>query len=249
MAGKKYFPIKTDKWNSRFFKTRVANIEISGKRDNADIEKRLSSSLNIAKAKKISFLIVKIIHPEEVDENNIEKIGLRKYGESIDLVFKYSATKNVIYAPIAVRPFIISDRAAIMRIARSAFRLSYLYKCGLGKKRDIDYYHAVWVKNLTADKKSHVFVAEKYGKVIGFVALNVNLIKKISRIRLIAVDKTFRKTGAGSALMRACIDWGRGKLMSIYVKTQKDNLKALGLYRKMLFKKAQSEKIFCKKLI
>ncbi|MCX5704074.1 MAG: GNAT family N-acetyltransferase, partial [Candidatus Omnitrophica bacterium] len=84
------------------------------------------------------------------------------------------------------------------------------------------------------------------GKVIGFTALGINAAKKSARIILIAIHKKYRGKGYGSFLMRASLKWGAPGNKSIYVKTQKDNLHSLALYRKMGFKEIKREEIFFK---
>ncbi len=127
--------------------------------------------------------------------------------------------------------------------------MSYLYKCGFAKRNVVDDYHVQWAENLYKDKNSVVFVIEVCSKVVRFVAMSVNRLKKIGIIVLIAVKKEYRGLNIGKSLVQKCIEWGVSNVKSIEVKTQKNNKKDLSLYEKMGFKVVSTDKVFYKNMI
>jgi ribosomal protein S18 acetylase RimI-like enzyme len=90
-------------------------------------------------------------------------------------------------------------------------------------------------------------VAEYKKKVIGFIAVKIDKEKQAARIVLIAVHKDFRGMGAANALVNRCLLLS-AKLRNVYVKTQRENIAAISLYKKMGFKVFKHDRIFCKKI-
>ncbi|MGB3082310.1 MAG: GNAT family N-acetyltransferase, partial [Candidatus Omnitrophota bacterium] len=209
----------------------------------------LSDLVSRAREKKVRFLVAKLNRPAHLYEKNMTRAGFARCGESVDLVYRYTKrNEGKLPENIKVRSFAPKDARAVRDIASDAFRLSYLYKCGFAGRDEVDRYHVEWVNNLTKGKDSRVFVAEKGRKVVGFTAINIDRDKKSGRIILIAVHKKFRGLGIGNALVRKCAEWGRGRLGKMFVKTQKDNRKALSLYKKQGFIPRGHEKTFCKRI-
>lgn len=249
MVKRQSFPLVMDKWDSSFFKTSVARLNISGKKKYPYFSDRLSDLLLRAKREGVRHLFVKLENPKSFYEKNILHMGMRKCGESVDLRLSYPhrvIKKGVPGHNISVlRP---QDIAKVEAIASDAFRLSYFYRCGLAKIKDVDRYHRTWVKNLSKDKDVLIFVAKKKNIITGFLIVKLNRSGHYGRIILIAVHKKHRREGLGSALMHKCIERLSGKVNYLFVKTQKDNHKALTLYGRMGFRPAASEKIFCKRM-
>jgi ribosomal protein S18 acetylase RimI-like enzyme len=249
MVKRQSFPLVMDKWDSSFFKTPIARLSISGKKKYPYFSDRLSDLLLRAKREGVRHLFIKLENPKAFYEKSLLHAGMRECGESVDLRFSYPARiiKNDIQGhDISVlRP---TDIAKVETIASDAFRLSYFYGCGLAKIKDVDRYHRTWVKNLSKDKDVIIFVAKKNNIITGFLIVKLNKPERYGRIILIAVHKKHRQEGLGSALMRECIERLNSKVGNIFVKTQKDNYKALTLYRKLGFKPVSGEKVFFKKM-
>jgi ribosomal protein S18 acetylase RimI-like enzyme len=241
--------LKLDNWDTSFFGSRIARLNLCRKRKTAGLSRELSDLVDRAREKKVRFLVAKLNSPAHLYEKKMTKAGFARCGESVDLVYRYTKRKEgKPSGDVKVRSFAPKDARAVRDIASDAFRLSYLYKCGFAGKEKIDRYHVEWVNNLIKGSSSRVFVAEKGRKVVGFSAINVDRDKGSGRIILIAVHKKFRGLGIGNALTRKCIEWGRGRLGKMFVKTQKDNRKALLLYKKHGFTPRGHEKIFCKRV-
>lgn len=253
MVKRRWLPLRVDKWNSNFFKERIARVKISDKERTDSFSESLSELLSRAQKKKVGFLVIKLQGSNPKLVRSLIKAGFKKYGESADLVFRYKEpgkmfTKEIYCSDYRIGLCKPAHIKGVRDIARDAFRLSYLYKCGFGKKSKVDSYHSVWAENLIKDKDVEVFVAEKNGRVLGFATLRINMRRREGRIDLIAVDKRFRGKGIGNQLVKKCIGSGRGRLKEIFIKTQKEN-KALSLYKKRGFAVYSYDKIFCKRLI
>lgn len=250
MARKRTLPLKIDKWDSDFFKTRIARLKLSGKKTDRNFPGKLSDLLNLARKQNVAFLVIKMENPIPTYEKTLVNLGFKKYSESVDSVFRYpKSIKKSYFKEHKVRLFKPADRTAVCAIAKDAFRLSYLYKCGFSRRSEVDRYHLVWAENLTRDRNSKVFVAEKGERANGFATLSLDRLKKRARVILIAVDKKCRGRGVGKALMQKCIAWGQSaRLKAIFIKTQRNNYKALNLYKQLGFRPAVYDKVFCKKL-
>jgi ribosomal protein S18 acetylase RimI-like enzyme len=249
MAGRSRLRLKIDEWDTGFFGIPVARINVDGNKSVPGFSDKLSNLLKKAGFRGIRFIIVKLINPRRFYEECLLRNGLKDYGRSVDSVFRYGKIPESGFTKdLKVRMLKAEDRKAVESIARSAFSLSYLYRCGIAERSKVDDYHAAWVRNLINDKDSRVFVALKKGKIAGFLALRVDKNKESGRIILIAVHEKFRGSGVGNELMGKCLKWGNGKLKKIFVKTQEINKKALGLYRKAGFVPFESDKVFCKRL-
>ena len=249
MAKRRLFPIVIDKWDSSFFKTPIARLIVSGRRPYTHFAEEMTGLMSSAKRKKIGYLVIKLENSGIFYSRDLLRLGMKLCGESVDLKFTYrlGKKKNSMsgYRINLVRPCEIEK---IKAIASDAFRRSFLYRCGFGKKREIDRYHATWVENLSKDKDVRIFIAKENNAVIGFLTLKINKIGRYGRIILIAVHKKYRGRGVGSALVHRCIEWGNKKIDFIFVKTQKDNRHAIILYKKMGFKLVGTDKVFCKKI-
>ncbi|MFH1867822.1 MAG: GNAT family N-acetyltransferase [Candidatus Omnitrophota bacterium] len=239
--------LKLDIYDSSFFNTNIAKLEIDG------LGKKpfqpIPDILEWAEKEQIKFLIIKLQNPKDKSTRNILRCGFKICGESTDMRFAAASKPKGLAANIYnIRLARKNDRQAVCDIARDAFRLSYLYGCGFGSRALVDRYHAVWMKNIMNDKGAKVFVAERSSRIVGFLGLSINKVKRCARITLVAVDKRFRGKGIGRALVAEAIEYARGSLKTVFVKTQTNNKKAISLYRKLGFRPLLYDKVFCKKL-
>lgn len=249
MAKNTSFLLKIDKWDSHFFKKKIARLEILGRKVYPGFSEALSDLLKTAGEKKVAYMVIKLFNPRRVYEQEIIRSGFKECGQSVDLKFVLRPVAKRIQAYTHyIRPAKRADILAIREIARDAFRLSYLYKAGFARRSEVNRYHMAWAENLIKDKEVEVLVAERKGRVLGFITLGINMRKREARINLIAVDKKFRGLGIGSQLVEKCIESARGRLKAIFVKTQKQN-QAVSLYKKIGFVIYSYDKIFCKRLI
>lgn len=250
MAYSRPFLFKADTWDSRFFRTSIARLNIDCGKKYGGFKKRFLSTLDSAALDGVKFLVVKLERPIARYEKIVRSCGFRKYGESVDLASSdFKARSRPQAAGIRLRSLRRKDMQVVRKIASDAFRLSYLYRAGFAARPAVDSYHMKWAQNLIKDKSVKTFIADKSGKAIGFVNMKVDRANKLARIVLIAVGKRYRAQGIGSLLMGRCMDWAKGRVTKMYVKTQRDNKAALAAYRKMGFQKAAKDAVFCKKFI
>jgi len=247
MDRKSSLPLKLDKWDSDFFKVKIARLNISGKEPDNSLTEELNDLVDLARRENIAFLVIKLIGTNPVIEEIIRGVGFEKCGESVGLTLVYPRSSlEDKTGNHKVRFLKAGDMEEIRNIAKDAFRLSYLYKCGFAETSIVDSYHMQWAENLSKNENSVVFVIDVYSEVAGFIAMDVDKLKRIGVIVLIAVIKKYRGMDIGKSLVQECIKWGVSNLERIDVKTQKDNKKALSLYENMGFKVVSSDKVFCK---
>jgi ribosomal protein S18 acetylase RimI-like enzyme len=102
-----------------------------------------------------------------------------------------------------------------------------------------------WVRNAFAGRAEAIYVAERSGRIVGFVLLksksglkdlqheeNPN---KIGVIDLIVVDSKYEGLGLGKGLVTQAIRHYHGTASAVEVGTQGKNIRAIGLYTRMGF--------------
>lgn len=236
-----------DSWDSRFFRRKIARVRLAGRP--AHFSGRLCRLLIKAKRMRIRLLLLKIAGSNSALENSAGRLGFDFVGQTVDFLCRIRPVKKVpACGGVFVRPCIRKDVSRVRRIAEDAFRLSYLYNCGLADIREIDRYHSVWISNLIKDRKSKVLVATRYSRICGFIAVTPDKSGRNARIALVAVRKDCRGQGIGSMLIDAVFAQAGEKLRTLYVKTQSGNSGAIALYKRSGFNPVCREKIFCKRL-
>ena len=249
MAKKQSFPLKIDEWDSRFFKTPIMRLTISGNVKDLFLSEMLSDLVMRAEDAKVRYLVVKLENPNAFHERILRRFSMKECGKSVDLKFSYDGRKGrALFSEYGISVLESNDLSKIKDIANDAFRKSYFYKCAFAERSVIDRYHARWVENLSRDKNTIIFTAKKNNEIAGFLILKCDKNERCGRIILIAVHKKHRAQGVGSALMNKSIEWGDGRIKDIFVKTQQNNSAAIFLYKKMGFKSVGYDKIFCKKI-
>lgn len=248
MGRRKSLPLKIDSWDSRFFKKPIARLKMSGRKRYPRFTGALRDLIIRAKAQKISYLVIRLDNPELSLARKITRAGFKKEGEGVNLILRCKQRSGKISSKAKeVRLCKRKELKDACRIARVAFRLSYIYRCGFGKISDVDRYHSLWVKNLWRDKSSRVFVAKEGKKVQGFLAMSLDAREKTARIVLIAVDRKSRGRSVGQALVEKSVQWAESRAHTVLVRTQKDNKAAVVLYKKAGFKTHYYDLTFCRK--
>ncbi len=234
---------KIDKWDSYFFKRKIARLRIT--EPVKDFSKELERLVAKVKKDKARFFIVKSVCDKTMEKVFL-KYGFKKYGISIDLAFDKEKAPPIKFSEnVPIRPYQSEDLPAIRTIAKDGFRWSYFYKCGFGDSSKVDQYYPQWIENLSNDPDCTIFVAEEKGRVVGFNALKINRETQEGRIVLIATDTKSREKGIGRALVRASLYNGPEYIRKLYAMTQMNNIKAIEFYHHMGFKDVRKESIFC----
>ncbi len=229
--------LEIDKWDSNSFGIKIARLNIFNENGLVDL-------LESAENKGFDFVVGKVINGLQ-SERILLSFGFKKCSESVSLLL--SSVSGINGYPYIIRHFRIEDINEVKVICRDAFRLSYLYKCGFAEQSVVDSYHMKWAENLSADDNTIFLVADISGEVVGFIAMYIDRDRGVGRIVLIAVSENYRGFGIGKDLLLNCALRKSGLVKNIEVKTQKDNERALSLYKSAGFKIVGSDKVFFKK--
>ncbi|MEW6407103.1 MAG: GNAT family N-acetyltransferase [Patescibacteria group bacterium] len=232
--------LKKNKWDSLFFGIDIADMFFHGFNLPSESEIKLLLDRALKKAYNFGFKYLVFTLPEKFIflSSILKKQGFKLIDLCFDLKlvinkkipFKISSDINIIKTCISDIPF-------IERIASYSFRLSRFYNLKFSNKKLSDLYHIIWIRNLLKSRRAILFTAKLEDRVCGFLALTLNRQDCSGRISLIATKKDMQGMGVGNALVYYAINWARKKrFKTIYVKTQKNNLKALKLYKKHNFK-------------
>lgn len=89
MDRKLSLPLKVDKWDSGFFDVKISRLNISGKRPDKSLTRRMHELIKLAIRENIAFLVIKLIEPNPTYEKTIRGIEFEKCGESNDLALVY----------------------------------------------------------------------------------------------------------------------------------------------------------------
>lgn len=235
--------IKIDKWDSYFFRKKVAKVNVSGRVD----EKSVADLIVSAKKRNISFLMAQLRGNNLVYEKSFTRAGFKICGKGVDSLLNLKR-KFLKHYSENVRNAKEKDLLIVSKIAAKAFLLSYLYSCGIAGRETINRYHSVWVKNLFKDKRCSVYVIEAHKKICGFAAFKFNARAKTGRIVLIAIKNNYRGKGYGELLLKESLNLASLKANKIFVKTQRQNARAIYLYEKLGFKAEAVDETLCLKI-
>lgn len=231
--------LNANKWDSKYFGLKIGNLEYHGARAPKNLTlDMICKKVKNAEKSGYKYLIFSFSDNQSYLHDILPKSGFTPSASYIDLVSpvdkkRYSSFEDKYDVKVATK----SELVQAQDIAATAFRLSWTYRLKFASKKDIDSYHRTWVRNLHKGSVSTVFVAKFQGKIYGFLGIKENPKDKSARIILVAADKKMKGKGVGSALNHTAFGWAKGKnIKKIYVKTQAENVQALGFYKKHGFK-------------
>jgi ribosomal protein S18 acetylase RimI-like enzyme len=174
----------------------------------------------------------------------LEAAGFRTVDIQATLV--HSLAETVASSPVrrSVEVRALSDRdfGSVKHIAQGAFRQSRLYADSALDKDAADRLHVKWLANNLRGRADINLGGFDRGKAVGFVSCtlahqeNFETASPRAHIDLIAVDESFRGKGIGKTLIRAALDYYRGRCPMISVGTQGTNYPAFQLYQGCGFK-------------
>jgi len=149
--------------------------------------------------------------------------------------------------PVKIRKATADDIPAIKKLWNQLIgyhRRHFGYGTGIFRyKKDKDALYLKFLKKQLRRRNAAVFVAEKDGKVIGHVMVDVSTIPPIyvhdkqAHVCEIVVDKKHRKKGVGKALLKEAEVWAKKKgLYSIGLMVHTGNKYAFSAYKSFGFK-------------
>lgn len=123
---------------------------------------------------------------------------------------------------VAIEPYEESRLEAIVELSLRAWEPVF---ASIEGAMDADVYRELYpdwrsaqraaVESVCADKDTHVWVATKASKVVGFVALQLHSDNRLGEIYMIAVDPAFQRRGIGGALTHHSLEWLKAAGMSV----------------------------------
>lgn len=222
-------------WDSSFFGFECYNIEhiFAEGVDKAkiDIKRRLFGSvLSLCKEKKIYYLNVKADTQDRTSIHVLESAQFSLVAEMLHLVYVTSNRRQHFKQLGKVRPYMPGDLESLRKIARVSMRYDHFHSdCNFSKETSDRVYQSLienCCKGILADK---VFVVERGGKIVGYVAcqicydVNNTLPMRIGNIRHLAVSYP-DGFGCGPGLQEVALDWFQDKVEIVESKTTIQNL-------------------------
>jgi GNAT superfamily N-acetyltransferase len=123
---------------------------------------------------------------------------------------------------MTIRPYADPDAGAVVRLALRAWAPVFE---SLAQAMDPAVYRTFYpdwqvqqqrsVEAVLADPDQHVWVAERDGEPVGFVAVVLHRDGNMGEIHMIAVEPDHQGTGVGAALTEFAVDWMRKAGMAV----------------------------------
>jgi len=129
-----------------------------------------------------------------------------------------------------------SDYDGILNIAFRAFSLSRFHREPVMASLASEY-HREWAKNCLEGRQAEIVMVHGEPDIKGFIAFSYDGAKKQARIVLIGVFPEYSGKDIGGALISSASSWAKSKgALKLCVRTEADNLPAVGLYLKKGFR-------------
>lgn len=143
-----------------------------------------------------------------------------------------------VQAPVGgTRAATAGDVALLRAIASASHRDTRFYVDGHFDLSRCDELYATWIEKSVHGYADDVIVAERDGRVAGYVTLHATPADRPARIGLIAVAAEYRHQGVGRDLVRAVLRAAAGRgLPAVAVATAGANAAALALYTREGFR-------------
>jgi dTDP-4-amino-4,6-dideoxy-D-galactose acyltransferase len=139
------------------------------------------------------------------------------------------------------------DLPALRELAGTAFVYSRFGVDPFFSDAQVRAFHEQWVTNLHNGLARSVLVSESAGQLSGFVACSPS--EGSGRIPLIAVAAELRGQGLGGRLVQGALGWFADLgVREVRVKTQANNIPAVGLYERCGFVLEKTELTFTRDL-
>ena len=241
---KNVFNVNLNKWDTDFFNKKIGILEFSGRTNipkNILIE-MLDAVILEAVRNSYQYLVI----AENKGRKKLKEVicakGFKLCDASVDLKINLSAGKlkkldhdfnSGAETGFAKR----SDLKELKEIAEKSFTRSRFYNIKFAKKKDVDRYHYVWVRNLVEGRYSKVMVIKKDKRIMGFLGFTLDRENRSSRVVLIATRVSCRGKGYGGTLLEAYFKYVYGLGIEVlYVRTQMENEGARKFYTKNGYK-------------
>lgn len=219
------------KWDSDFFKIKVAEIKICSEDDRAALNETVDRLKNDGCG--LAYLLVtpknEDINSYAQSQNWLMVDGKTTYSTDLDKVTGY--------ADVGVKLY--DGKEADERL------VSLAIQCGVWSRFKIDHHfppqayremYRLWIeKSISGEMADFVFVHRSKNAIDGMITLSIK--DKVGIIGLVGVDESCRGQGVGTMLMDAvknhCLSQN---VKTINVVTQKNNIQACKFYEKCGFK-------------
>ena len=222
---------KVLEWDSSFFGIRIARM-ISTRPDRAMVQRAIQFSTQ--ERIVCMYGLVDAGAPESI--RTAEDGGFRVVDVRLTLTRNTTSDPlELTAAGVAIRRVEERDISALKAIASvSHFDSRYYADPGFSRSHCSRLY-ATWIENSCAGYEDCVLVAEREGKVCGYISCDISS-HNTGQIGLLAVAADAQGRGIGGNLIRSAIRWfGEQECLKIDVVTQGCNSRAQQVYQKAGF--------------
>lgn len=233
------FAIEQDIWLTQTMGCAAYRVEPARTADTAAASERSRQLTAAVKAPGFYYCKVETARVDVC--NQLESCGFRLVDTSI--TFEAGASEISAGPPGGARLARSEDRAAVVRVARSAFTQSRFHLDPKISDHVANEIKAAWVGNFFEGKRGQfMIVAELHGSVAGFLQLLLSSDKCLT-IDLIGIDPAARGRGLGRSMISfalvAC-----GPPARLRVGTQAANVRSLRFYESLGFRVAATSHVF-----
>jgi ribosomal protein S18 acetylase RimI-like enzyme len=216
-------------WDSEFFGVSVARVH-----DGLDAS-QLAVADNWCRERGVTVAYLQLPLEQATAARFACELGFRFVDVRVVLAREKGEQERLPSDPPArcVRRLRSSDSKVLERIAATAHRDSRFYADRRFPRERCDALYIAWIRRSCAEPESSVLVAERDGKVAGYLAYRSAAAPGTADIELVGVDEAHRGHGVGSALaqagLEACFSSG---FQRVQIATQGRNAAAQRLYRR-----------------
>lgn len=187
--------LELDKFNSEVFDLKMANIIFE---DQAITQNDVIQLVDKAKKDGFNHLSAKIDIMEKERLNAFLPCGFNLVDTQI--MYEIPLRDNLGERNTGVtRPYDISDKARILEIAKSAYKIDRFHSDTSLPNDKCDNYYERWTRNLCEGLADKVFVIDTDEYTSGFITLKYD--GKAARVVLAAIDSRFQGNGYFTAIM------------------------------------------------
>ena len=214
--------IVKDEFNSEIFELSMANIENEGGMYHPE---ELDDIVLSAQKAGFQHLSIKVDISDKEMLYSCVRLGFLPVDTQI--MYEISLKNNPVKRNTGItRPYDITDKDSILRIAGSAYKIDRFHSDPYLPDDKCNYYYEQWAKNLCESLADKIFVIDTDENTRGYLSLKFD--NNTARVILAAIDSAYQGNGYFTALMTDVIYYLETKGFEyLYYGTQLGNIPVL----------------------
>ena len=244
-----------DAWDTFFFKRKMGKLHFErqvrspGFPSRAILKAGLETTLGLTQQLGFRHVVCRLHESEAALQGVLKAAGFKLYDEGVTCLFHDRANRRLEKPSRRVRLAHREEIPMINRFAAASFVFSHFYRNPFFKRKEVDRYHAQWVRNIFKKPEGRILIVEEKGRPIAFLAYDYDAKDKKVKMLLQATDPKFRGQGIATELLKGLLVWGRARRVRlISSRMNQTNQAILRVHQKLGFKRDFEDATFCRTL-